>query len=75
MLAHKRHKNPIPVVNGETGEVVGSAAPAKIVGAWLEGNQTPFIRFGGKKVACTTDDEDNPTEIRIYPSKDIYPPP
>lgn|GEM_PF-6084681 len=70
MLAHKRFKEKVPVVNKETGQEVGVARPSSILAAHLHNNSVSCLKFEGRYVACIFD-PDNPTEIQIFPTKDL----
>jgi hypothetical protein len=70
-LPHEKFTASVPVVNGETGEVVGNAIPATIIAGHMRGNSRPFLVFKGKSVACSFSTK-KPNAIRIYPSKQIW---
>ncbi len=70
MLPHEKYLTPVPVINDETGSIIGEAVPANIVGAHMKGNYHSYIRFKDKDVVCSFD-PDQPTDIRIFPSREI----
>lgn len=64
MLPHQRFNEPVPVINEVTGETLGEAVPATIVGAHLQRNSRPFINFAGRNQVCVFD-VDNPNKIVV----------
>lgn len=69
----RENLGPVPVINQETGQNIGTANPRRIVGAHLRGNWEPYLLLKGKKIACSFN-RDDPDGLRIlvYPSKSIY---
>lgn len=68
----KKMKTPVPVINDETGETVGEAVPAKMVGAHLKNNYFPYIHFKGKDTVAFLSEEGGKVTIRIQPSKNPF---
>jgi hypothetical protein len=63
-----RSKVLVPVINAETGEKIGEASEAQMVGAHMNGNFSPILNLKGREYKANYLED----RIVVYPSQSPY---